>query len=64
MKLGPEFRKATASGGGDCVYVALVNGEVHLKEASSAGATATTVVMPQASFRAFVDGVKAGEFEV
>ncbi|WP_371479816.1 DUF397 domain-containing protein [Kitasatospora sp. NBC_00315] len=57
------WQKSSYSGGGDgadCIELALVDGAVLLRESDDPGVVVTTT---PAKLRAFILGVKAGEFD-
>lgn len=56
-----EWQKSSFSGsGGDCVEVRTVNGTVELRESDEGHLIIRTT---PANFAAFVQGIKAGEFD-
>ncbi|MEV5674281.1 MULTISPECIES: DUF397 domain-containing protein [unclassified Streptomyces] len=57
-----EWQKSSFSGGGgeQCVEIAEHAGEILMRESDAPGAVTTT---SRAKFAAFIEGVKAGEFD-
>ena len=55
------WRISTRSGGGDCVEVAAVDGSVAFRH--SRRPDEATIVYTASEWRAFVEGVKDGEFD-
>ncbi|MEE1753483.1 DUF397 domain-containing protein [Streptomyces sp. SP18CS02] len=56
-----EWRKSSFSGeGGNCIELALVDGEVLVRESDDPGVIVRT---SPAKLRAFLDGARAGEFD-
>ena len=56
-----EFRKSSFCSGGNCVEVGLVNDDVLVR--SSTTDNATQIRFSRAEWAAFVQGVRAGEFD-
>lgn len=59
---GPKFAKSSFSyGGGDCVEVAYHDGRIALRD--SKDRYSPTLWFTRSEWRAFVSGVRAGEFD-
>lgn len=67
---GSWFKSSYSDGGGCCVEVKLDGGNIHVRDSkfrrdsSNAAAPEPTLAYTPAEWRAFVAGVKAGEFDL
>jgi hypothetical protein len=58
----PRWRKSTRSSSGNCIEVAEQGDEVWLRDSKSPAAAMLS--FDRAAFAAFIEGVKAGEFDL
>jgi hypothetical protein len=58
----PTWRKSSASGSGDCVEVALAEGFVLVRDSKKR--RAHVLEFTSSEWRAFLSGVRAGEFDI
>jgi hypothetical protein len=60
-RTGVQWRRSTFCANSTCVEIALIDGAVALRDSKNVGAGVLTYTPEE--FRAFVDGVKAGQFD-
>lgn len=60
----PDYRTSSYSGGGGCVAVKLATPDDAVRVRHSRHPEEGTLVFTASEWRAFIDGVKAGEFDL
>ncbi|MFI5959246.1 DUF397 domain-containing protein [Cryptosporangium sp. NPDC051539] len=62
LTYAPWHKSKASTGNGNCVEVALMNTVVAVRDTKDRGGAA--LVLPAAEWRSFINGAKAGEFDL